>query len=64
MFEIFEPTIFPIEIESAPLKTAKRLTKSSGADVPKATTVAPTTNWLSPLLKAKELDPLTSISPA
>jgi hypothetical protein len=41
IFEIFEPTIAPIAIDSLSFKTDEIPTKISGAEVPNATTVRP-----------------------
>lgn len=63
IFAIFEPTTFPMEISGLPFRAAFRLTKSSGADVPKETTVTPTTNVEILKCDAKATPPFTRRSP-
>ena len=58
-----DPTTFPIEISGEPSKAALKLTNNSGAEVPKATTVIPTTKGVILNFKAIEVAPLTRISP-
>src|SRR5690554_3636888 len=53
----------PSAISECPLSAAITLTTSSGAEVPKATTVSPITNSEMPYLRAREEDPVTSQSP-
>ena len=50
---MLEPTTFPIAISALPLSADIRLTMSSGAEVPKATIVRPTTRGESPIRRAK-----------
>ena len=45
IFAILEPITFPKAISGAPSKAACKLTKSSGAEVAKDTTVIPITNF-------------------
>ena len=52
IFEIFDPTTAPIAIFSLWLITEEIPTKISGAEVPKATTVRPIVNSLTPNLLA------------
>jgi hypothetical protein len=63
MFEMFDPTTFPIEISGLPERAASKLTKSSGADVPKDTTVTPTTKVEILKCDARATPPFTSKSP-
>ena len=44
MFDMFEPIAFPIARSGLPLRTARMLTRSSGAEVPKAIIVSPITS--------------------
>lgn len=43
IFAMFEPITFPKDISEKPLSAACKLTKSSGAEVAKDTTVSPIT---------------------
>lgn len=63
ILEILEPTTLPMEISGLPDNAASKLTNNSGADVPKETTVTPTTKV--DILKCEEsaTPPLTSKSP-
>lgn len=60
---IFEPIILPIAMDVLPLNAATTEIKSSGAEVPKATIVRPTTSFETPCLNANEDDPDTSQLP-
>ncbi len=60
---ILEPITFPKEISEYPLSAASKLTKSSGAEVAKETTVIPTTKVEILSRRAKETEPLTKNSP-
>ena len=60
MFEIFEPIIFPKATSPEPLIAAKRLTISSGIEVPNATTVRPITSVETPNFLANDDDPFTN----
>ena len=62
-FEILEPITFPKAKSGEPFKAEFKLTKSSGADVPNATTVKPTTNELTLNRNASLVAPFTSTSP-
>jgi len=62
MLQILLPTTFPTAIMLLPCIEEIRLTTSSGADVPKATTVKPMTIGVIPRLRARLEDPLTSHS--
>ncbi len=62
IFVILLPTILPKARSAVPLKAPKRFTTSSGAEVPKATTVRPTTKGEIPNLTETEEAPLTSKS--
>ena len=61
--EIFDPTILEMRRSVSPLEEAIRFTKSSGAEVPKARIVSPTTIGGILKLLATLLLPPTSISP-
>ena len=54
---------FPNEISGCPSSAASKLTKSSGAEVAKETTVIPTTKVEILSLSAKETEPFTKNSP-
>ena len=56
---IFDPTTLPIAISGFPLKAACILTRSSGAEVPKATIVIPITSGEILNLEAIDTAPLT-----
>src|SRR5690606_39190102 len=60
---IFEPMTFPREISENPLRAACRLTKSSGAEVAKDTTVRPITIFDNFSLKERATEDLTRNSP-
>ena len=60
---MLEPITFPRVISVYPLRAASKLTKSSGAEVAKDTTVIPRTRVEILNLKAKETDPFTKASP-
>ena len=62
IFEIFEPTIAPIAIDSLSFKTDEMPTKISGAEVPKATTVRPIVNSFIPSFFDKSDEELTNLS--
>ena len=64
MLTVLLPIIFPIAISVFPLTAAVRLTTSSGADVPKATTVSPMTIVGTPAIFERDPAHLTSISAA
>ena len=57
-----EPSTLPTAISLAPCKAAVRLTASSGADVPKATMVRPTSKGDTPSRRAKADAPATNLS--
>ena len=59
---MFEPTTLPIAIPPLPSRFAFTLTTNSGALVPNATTVSPTTSGLMPKRMASSEDPLTNHS--
>lgn len=63
MFEILDPTTFPMDISGLPDKAASRLTNSSGADVPNETTVTPTTSVETLKCEDNATPPFTSRSP-
>ena len=63
MFAILDPTMFPIAIPGLPPTALCKLTKSSGADVPNATTVIPITNGDIFIAREKPTAPLTKNSP-
>ncbi len=54
--------MFPIAKPAWPRNAARLLTNNSGADVPNATTVRPTTRGLTPILAATLEEPVTSQS--
>ena len=60
---ILDPITFPIAISLVPFNAALTLTRSSGADVPKATTVKPINPALKPSLAAIEDAPSTKNLP-
>jgi hypothetical protein len=60
MLQILLPMTLPKAIMLLPLTAETRLTTSSGADVPNATTVNPITIGVSPMLPASADDPRTS----
>jgi hypothetical protein len=62
MLQILLPTTFPTAIMLLPFIEDTRLTTSSGAEVPKATTVKPMTIGVIPRLRARLEEPLTSHS--
>ena len=64
-FAIFDPITLPIliSLSSPPSRAAPILTSSSGADVPKETTVIPITNVEICAFRAKPTEPLTKKSP-
>ena len=62
MFARLEPTTFPIRRPPSSRRTAKIPTTSSGADVPRATRVSPTTTGLMPIVEAMRAAPRTSHS--
>ena len=64
-FAMFEPITFPIlmSLSSPPSKAAPILTRSSGADVPKETTVIPITSVEICAFNAKPTEPFTKKSP-
>ena len=62
MLQILLPTTFPTAIMLLPWIEEIRLTTSSGADVPNATTVKPMTIGLTPKLRARLEDPFTNHS--
>ena len=64
MFAVFEPITLPIAKPDAPSAMADNTIKSSGADVPKATTVKLTNNAEIPSRSAKLTAPRTKKSPA
>ena len=59
MFAMLLPTILPTESPEAPFNAAPTLTTSSGAEVPKATTVKPITRGETFNLSARATEPLT-----
>ena len=61
-FATVEPMMFPTANPAWPRNAAKLLTNNSGADVPNATTVSPTTRGLTPILAATLEEPVTSQS--
>ena len=61
--EILDPTTFPIAKSGASFRVEFKLTKSSGAEVLKATIVRPTISGLILNLSANREDPVTSTSP-
>ena len=60
---MFDPTTLARAISGAPRRDAVRLAASSGAEVPKATTVSPTASGLIPTLRARRVEPVTRCSP-
>jgi hypothetical protein len=58
------PTTLPMAMPGWPEKAALKHTKSSGAEVPKATTVSPTTIGGIAAFFARAIAPRTSRSPA
>ncbi len=56
------PTTLPRAMSEAPVKLARTLTASSGALVPKATTVRPITNGEMPKAEARREAPRTRAS--
>lgn len=62
IFAIFDPTTFQIASPVSPFKAEKVFTKSSGAEVPKATIVRPITSGEIHIFFAKLDAPSTIIS--
>jgi hypothetical protein len=62
MLQILLPTTLPTAIMLLPFIDEIRLTTSSGAEVPKATTVRPITIGVTPRLRARLEEPFTSHS--
>jgi hypothetical protein len=62
MLQMLLPTTLPTAIMLFPWMEEMRLTTSSGAEVPKATTVKPMTIGVTPMLRARLEDPFTSHS--
>jgi hypothetical protein len=63
IFAILEPITLPMAIPVLPCSAAFKLTKSSGAEVPKETTVIPIKNGETFSFEAKAAELLTSKSP-
>jgi len=61
-FAMLLPTTFPTARSGVPLRAARRLTASSGADVPKATSVSPITSRETPSPSARRAEPRTKPS--
>ena len=59
---MFEPTTLPTAISLAPWMAAVTLTASSGAEVPKATMVRPTSSGDTPRRRASADAPATNLS--
>jgi hypothetical protein len=63
MLAMLEPITFPMAIPVLPFKAAFKLTKSSGAEVPKETTVIPIRNGETLSFAARAAELLTRKSP-
>ncbi len=62
MFAIFEPTTLPVATSPSPRIVDSRLTPSSGALVPRATTVSPTASGVRPMRRASADEQRTNVS--
>ncbi len=62
-FMMFDPTTFPTAMSGRPSSAAIRLTTISGSEVPRATTVSPTTAGVMPARRERVTAPRTSSSP-
>ena len=63
MLAMFEPTTLAIANSGTPRSDAANVAANSGAEVPKATTVSPTTSGVTPSARAKRDAWRTSSSP-
>ncbi len=63
MLAMLEPMTLPKEMAPRPCEAAMTLTASSGALVPKATTVRPITRGETPMSRASPVAPRTTVSP-
>ena len=63
IFAMLEPMTFPIAMPALPITAAFKLTNSSGAEVPKETTVIPIKNGETFSFLAKAVELFTNISP-
>ena len=60
MLAMFDPMMLPKAISASPTTAAVRFTASSGALVPKATTVRPTVSCETPNRRARDEAPSTT----